>query len=285
MNEASPQPHRPRPPEGDSPTDADTPTGAPTGGLDALFGLTGKIAVVTGAASGIGLGIAQVLAQADATVVLADRDQAMAARGAEALTEAGHTAVAVAVDLAEEDSIVGACAEITANIGTPWLLVNNAALQDREPLLEATATEWDRIHAVNARGAFLMTREVARAMIAAGHGGRIVNIASNALRGGLIKGLASYASSKGALTALSLASAFELAEHSITVNTILPGAVITPGAVSAKGAMSAGPATRQTPFGFQEPHEIGAAVLFFASSAARPVTNQVLAVDGGFSIS
>ena len=79
--------------------------------------------------------------------------------------------------------------------------------------------------------------------------------------------------------------AFELAEHAITVNTILPGAVITPGATNAKGPISDGPATRPTPFGFQQPHEIGAAVLFFASPTARPITNQVLAVDGGFSVS
>ncbi|HKI39237.1 MAG TPA: SDR family NAD(P)-dependent oxidoreductase [Mycobacterium sp.] len=253
--------------------------------LDDLFGLTGKVAVVTGAAGGIGLGIAEVLANAGARVALADRDHAEAVRRAAAITAAGHAALAVAVDLADEDSVVAACAHIVADVGVPWLLVNNAALQDREPLLEATAAEWDRIHSVNARGAFLMTREMARAMVASGHGGRIVNIASNALRGGLIKGLISYASSKGALAALSLATAFELAEHSITVNTILPGAVITPGAINAKGAISDGPATRQTPFGFQEPLEIGAAVLFFASPAARPITNQVLAIDGGFSIS
>ncbi len=257
----------------------------PSSGPDDLFGLSGKLAVVTGGAAGIGLGIAQVLGNAGATVVLADRDHAEAIRQAEVLTAAGRDARAVAVDLADEDSVVAACALVVANIGVPWLLVNNAALQDREPLLEATASEWDRIHAVNARGAFLMTRETARAMVAAGQGGRIVNIASNALRGGLIKGLISYASSKGALAALSLATAFELAEHSITVNTILPGAVITPGAINAKGAISDGPATRQTPFGFQEPREIGAAVLFFASVAARPITNQVLAVDGGFSVS
>ncbi|HEY7050608.1 MAG TPA: SDR family oxidoreductase [Mycobacterium sp.] len=253
--------------------------------LGDLFGLTGKVAVVTGGASGIGLGIVNVLAEAGATVVLADRDQAAATREAAAIAASGHEAIAVAVDVTDEDSIVAACADIVENVGVPWLLVNNAALQDREPLLEATASEWDRIHAVNARGAFLMTRESARAMAPAGKGGRIVNIASNALRGGLIKGLASYASSKGALAALSLVTAFELAEHGITVNTILPGAVVTPGAINAKGALSDGPATRQTPFGFQEPREIGAAVLFFASPAARPITNQVLAIDGGFSIS
>ena len=253
--------------------------------LNDLFALTDRVAVVTGGASGIGAGIAAVLAEAGATVVIADRDREGAEREATALTDAGLRAVATAVDVADENSVVTACADIVATVGVPWLLVNNAAVQDRELLLDTTTGEWDRINTVNARGAFLMTRELARSMVARGEGGRIVNIASNALRGGVVKGLAAYAASKGAVAALSLMSAFELAEHNITVNTVLPGAVITPGAVAATGPMTPGPATRQTPFGFQEPREIGAAVLFFASLAARPITNQVLAVDGGFSIS
>ncbi len=254
-------------------------------GIDGLFGLAEKVAVVTGAAGGIGLGIARVLAQAGATVVFADRNRAEAQRQVDALTADGHRVFTVPVDLADEPSIVQAVGQIVDTVGTPWLLVNNAAVQDREPLLEATASGWDRIHEVNARGAFLMTREAAKAMVAGQQGGRIVNVASNALRGGLITGLASYASSKGALAALSSSSAFELAEHGITVNTVLPAAVITPGARRSAGPGSNGPATRAVPFGFQQPEEIGAAVLFFASPAARPITNQVLAVDGGFSIS
>ena len=166
----------------------------------------------------------------------------------------------------------------------PWVLVNNAGLQDREFLLEATAAEWDRINAVNARGPFLTIRELARAMVSAGTGGRIVNIASNVLRGSIIKGLAAYAASKGALVALSQASAFELVEHGITVNTVLPGGVMTPGAINAKGPITEGPATRPQPLGLVDPREIGAAVLFFATPAARAITNQVLAVDGGFSV-
>ncbi len=250
-----------------------------------FFDLAGRVAVVTGGASGIGAGIADVLAEAGATVVIADRDRDGADARVAELTGAGLRAAAAAVDLADEASVVAACATIAADIGAPWLLVNNAALQDREFLLDAHADHWDRIHAVNARGAFLMTRELAGQMVAAGRGGRIVNIASNALRGGLVKGLAAYASSKGALQALSLVSAFELAEHGITVNTILPGAVITPGAINATGPLTAGPATRPTPFGFQEPREIGAAVLFFAADSSRGITNQVLAIDGGFSVS
>ena len=248
------------------------------------FDLDAKVALVTGAASGIGVGIAVALADAGAIVVIADRDLASARRTAATLTEAGRAAGAVHVDLADEVSIVRACAEVVSGFGTPWALVNNAGLQDRELLLEGTAAEWDRMNAVNARGPFLMTREIARAMVAAGRGGRIVNIASAALVGSLIKGLAAYSGSKGALLGLSRASAFELAEHSITVNTILPGGVATPGAIAAKGPAAEGPARRRPPLGMCEPADIGAAVRFFASPAAHHITNQVLVVDGGWSV-
>jgi NAD(P)-dependent dehydrogenase (short-subunit alcohol dehydrogenase family) len=248
------------------------------------FGLANKVALVTGAASGIGKGIATVLAEAGATVVVADIDEAGARREADALSAAGHQARAVGVDLSDETSIVRCCAEVVASWGTPWVLVNNAGLQDRQLLLEGTAQHWDRMNEVNGRGAFLMTREVARAMVAGGVRGRIVNIASVSLVGGVVKGLAAYMGSKGALLALSQASAFELAEHGITVNTILPGGVATPGAIGAKGPVVEGPARRRPPLGLCEPRDMGAAVLFFAAPAARYITNQMLTVDGGFSV-
>jgi len=248
------------------------------------FDLSGRVALVTGGASGIGTGIAAVLAEAGATVVIADRNEAGAQREAAALTEAGHKVGAVHIDLADEGSIVRGCAAVVSKYGAPWALVNNAGLQDRQLLLEGTAAEWDRMNAVNGRGPFLMTREIARAMVAAGQGGRIVNIASAALVGSIIKGLSAYAASKGALLALSRASALELAEYAITVNTLLPGGVATPGALAAKGPPAEGPARRPPPLGRCEPRDMGTAVLFFASPAARCVTNQVLSVDGGWSV-
>lgn len=253
-------------------------------GASPAFDLRGKLTLVTGGGGGIGAGIAGVLAQAGATVVIADRDEAAAGRTAEALLRQGHAAHAVAVDLADEASVVRACAEVLARYGAPWLLVNNAGLQDRELLLETTAAEWDRMMAVNARGPLLMTREIARAMAAGGAGGRIVNIASNSARTPSVTGLASYASSKGALLALSLTSAFELVEHGITVNTVLPGGVVTPGAMAARGPATAGPGRRKPPLGMCEPQDIGAAVLFFATPAARYVTNQMITVDAGASL-
>jgi len=250
----------------------------------ASFSLTDKVALVTGGANGIGAGIATALAEADATVVIADIDRDKAAERVKTLTEAGHSASTVQIDLADEDSIVRGCADVVSRHGAPWVLVNNAGLQDRQLLLEGTAAEWDRMNRVNGRGPFLMTREIARAMVANRQGGRIINIGSAALVGSIVKGLASYVGSKGALLALSRASALELVDFGITVNTVLPGGVATPGAIAAKGPAPEGPARRRPPLGMCEPGDIGAAVLFFATPAARYVTNQVLAVDGGFSV-
>lgn len=254
---------------------------AATGGI---FDLSGKVALVTGAASGIGAGIAVVLAEAGATVVIADINADRARAEAEGLTAAGHKAGWVQIDVADERSIVDGCAKVAADHGAPWILVNNAGLQDREMLLAGTADFWDRTLDVNSRGPYLLSREVARAMVQKGEGGRIVHIASAALIGSLVKGHAAYAASKAALLGLAHASALDLVEHRITVNLVLPGGVATPGAIGAKGPAPDGPAKRPPPLGMCDPRDIGAAVLFFASPGAARVTNQTLAVDGGWSL-
>lgn len=252
--------------------------------MGAGFDLDGKMALITGAAGGIGGGIAEVLAEAGALVVIADIDAPRAEAQAEAIRARGGKADWVALDLADEASVAGAVSEVVAKHGAPWLLVNNAGLQNREYLFDETVASWDRTHAVNTRGVFLTMREAGKAMVAAGGGGRIVNIASTAVWGMAVKGSTAYTSSKGAVVAMGLAAALELTEHGITVNTVLPGGVATPGSIGATGPRPEGPGCRPPPLGMVEPRDIGAAVLFFAAPAAHRVTNQVLAVDAGWSI-
>ena len=249
------------------------------------FSLDRRLAIVTGGASGIGVGICEVLAEAGATVVVADIDAAAADRQAEAMTAAGHDACAARIDVADEASVVAGCGRILERHGTPWLLVNNAGLQHRELLLEGSVEHWRRLNEVNALGPFLMIREVGKAMVAGRQGGRIVNCASSGLAGQFVQGLGAYLASKGALAALTIASALELGAHGITVNTVLPGGVGTPGAIQAEGPPPIGPGNRPPLLGRCEPRDIGAAVLFFAAPAARHVTNQVLSIDAGFSLS
>jgi len=158
-----------------------------------MFTLDNSLAIVTGGASGIGLSVARTLATAGACVAILDLDVDAAKSQAAEINSNGFQATAVPVDLADEDSVLEACKAVLSEHGSPWLLVNNAGVQDRQLLLEGTADEWDRMNRINARSAFLTTREIGNAMVTAGNGGRIVNIATLALRGSLAKGLASNA--------------------------------------------------------------------------------------------
>jgi len=252
--------------------------------LESIFALNGRTVVVTGGASGIGEGISAVLVPAGAHVVIADINLDAAEHLAASLRADRGTASAVRVDLASEESVINACRQVISEHGAPWALVNNAGLQNRQLLFDTTQQEWDLALDVNTRGPFLMIRELGRAMVEAGGGGRIVNIASAAVIGGITRGHAAYASSKSTLLGLTNAAALELAGHGITVNSVLPGGEITPGAMHATGPTPEGPALRMPPLGMSEPEDIGTAVLFLISSAANKISNQALAVEGGWTL-
>ena len=253
--------------------------------LHDLFCLRGRVALVTGGTGGIGLGIAETLARAGAKVVISGRNLEKAEESAGSLRLTGCDIAAIKLDPSNEDSIVGACRKMIERDAAPWILVNNAGMQDGELLLEASRQHWDQTYATNLRGPALLTREFGRAMIAAGAGGRIINISSRAVQGRIMPGLAAYVSMKAGLVALSMASASEFVASNVTVNTVLPGGVLTPGA-KARRAPEIDPKRRppRPPLGFSEPKDVAAAVLYFASPAARFITNQVIAVDAGFSV-
>ena len=252
-----------------------------------LFGLQGKIAAVTGAAEGIGREIAQHLAQAGARVAILDRNAAGAALVARDLNTAEGRAIAVEMDLGDEISIVEAFGQTRRELGRLDILVNCAAIQNRELITETSADLWDLVQRINSRGLFLCLREAAKIMRAANDGGRIINISSMGSVHPIMPGLAAYNASKSAVNALTRSAALELSQDRITVNAILPGAVATAGASRAPGPAPSGRVVAGLPpLGrLAEPSDIAAAALFFAGAASAAITGQTLVVDAGYLLS
>jgi len=260
--------------------------GIMTTALDQLFGLKGKVAVVTGGASGIGLASAELLAAAGATVAVVDRD-AEAAK--QALAKIGGDGMAVATDVAKESEIDAATADVLKQLGRIDILVNSAGTAIRRPAVDVSVEDWDKVMNINTTGTFLFSRSVARGMIArnaqGGEGGSIVQISSiMGFSGGGLYPNISYQTSKGAIVNMTRALAVEWAPHRIRVNGVAPtyvktpfiaGLVAQPELVQRIEAMT--PLRR-----LAEASEIASAVLYLASPAAAMVTGHTLLVDGGF---
>jgi len=245
--------------------------------------LVGRVAVVTGGASGIGLASAALLAEAGARVAVVDRDRAEAEKAYAGLSGAGH--LALGADVAQEAEVDAACAEIAKRLGRIDVLVNCAGIAIRRPATEVSLADWDKVIAVNMTGTFLFSRAAARHMIAAGRGGSIVQIASiMGLSGGGLYPNISYQTSKGAVVNMTRALAVEWAPHQIRVNAVAPTWVKTPFIAGLmqqpeliKRIESVTPLAR-----LAEPEDVASAVLYLASPAAGMVTGHTLFVDGGF---
>ena len=257
--------------------------------VESLFGLGGRVALVTGAGSGIGRETALLLASAGATVVAADLNEEGAQQTVAQIEQAAGKAIALKVDIGDEASVVAMFEAVRAKLGRLDILVNNAGIYPKTSFVDTPAEKWDRVMRINLRGTFLCMREAVKQMQAGGTGGSIINISSVASLQPVIFDNGDYGASKAGVNNLTKTAALEFAEDRIRVNAVLPGGVATEGAAaSTKSHKAHGPITQpgRMPLGrIGVAADIASAVLFFASPAADYVTGQLLAVDGGFQIS
>jgi len=247
------------------------------------FDLSERRALVTGAGGGLGFAIAQGLARAGAQVVLNGRNRDKLDTAKRALKDEGMTAHAVPFDVTDASAVNDAIGDIERRIGPLDIVVNNAAINRRQPLADVSDVHWRELMAANLDAPFFVARAVIPGMKTRRRG-KIVNICSLASDIGR-PNIVPYAVSKGGLRMLTRALAVELAPHNVQVNGIAPGFFRTDMNAPLIGdAEFSAWVARRTPAGrWGEPQEIAGAAVFLASSAADYVTGAILFVDGGFS--
>jgi len=250
--------------------------------MSELFDLTGKVAVVTGGAGGIGRALALGLADAGADVVVASRKLEHLQKVADEIKAKGKKALAVTVEVTDEKSVKTMVDTILKEFPTIDILVNAHGLAIRKPAETFPITEWQQVMDINARGTFLCCQAVGNVMIKQ-NSGRIVNLSSVRGRYGLKADYAAYCASKGAVDTLTRTLACEWAKYNILVNAVAPTIVetdLTKDALAdpAYAAMMKG----RIPLGkWAMPEDIVGATVFFASPASSFITGQVLYIDGG----
>ena len=244
--------------------------------------LSGKSAIVTGSASGIGREIALTLAAEGASVTVADRNLEGAEAVAGQITASGGTARAAQVDVTDSGQVDAAIEGAAAAYGSLDILVNVAGFGFNSPIVDMLEEDWDLVLGINLKGQFLCARAAARRMIQQGSGGRIVNIASTAANNARYAGGA-YCAAKAGVVQLTKVMALELGEHGITVNAVGPGFTETPATVESSDEYRSN-FLAQVPAGRSgRTSDIANAVLFLASPSAEYVSGQAIYVDGGYS--
>jgi 3-oxoacyl-[acyl-carrier protein] reductase len=249
-------------------------------GVRCMERLDGHVAIVTGGAQGIGLGIAAVLRSEGADVVIVDINEESASKAAASLCDDGSHALAVRADVTVEADLRNVAAETLRRWGRIDILAANAGIYPHIALADLEVADWNRVMGINVTGAMLAIRACMGPMTDRGYG-RIV--LSSSITGSIVgqPGYVHYGASKAALLGLMRSAALELADAGITVNAVLPGNISTPGfadlgAEHKRRMLAAIPVHR-----FGEPDEVGWAVRFLASREAAFITGQTLVIDGG----
>lgn len=244
-----------------------------------------KVAVVTGAARGIGFAIAQRLASDGHSIAIIDLNQQAINSAVEELQKQGHQAAGFAVDVSSEESVAEGLQEIRKSLGKVSVLVNNAGVLRDNSLRNMTVEDWDTVMQVHLRGGFLMSKHAQADMVEQGWG-RIINLSSTSATGN--RGQANYSAAKAGIQGLTKTLAIELGKFGVTVNAVAPGFIETDMTKATaerigisfddlKSAAAENTAVKRT----GKPEDIANAVAFFANSESGFVTGQVLYVAGG----
>ncbi len=242
--------------------------------------LAGRVALVTGAGSGIGRSTAIRYAEEGADVAVLDVNPTAAAETVSAVEALGRRAVALRADVSRAAEVEGAVGQTLAALGPVDILVNNAGLTRDATIRNLTEADWDLVLDVHLKGTFLCTKAVAAGMREGGRGGAIVNISSISAKIGNF-GQANYASAKAGIVALTKVTAREYAKYGVRANAIQPGMIETP-MTRALGEEHLARSVAETPLGrLGRPEEVAAVALFLASDLSSFVTGAVIEVTGG----
>jgi NAD(P)-dependent dehydrogenase (short-subunit alcohol dehydrogenase family) len=248
--------------------------------------LAGKVALVTGGASGIGAATAQLLASHGAAVALLDREPAGLERVVSALHKSGGQATAHRVDLSNVDSIPGAVAEVLKAHGRIDVLVNAAGISGEEAnVLEQSEANWDRVLTINLKAPFRLIQEVGRHMVARGGGGRIVNVTSSSAHRAR-RVMAPYGAAKAGLAQLTRTAAADLGAHDINVNAVAPGVTMTPMVANLgdeaafKAVITEGPLANLLGRA-SRPEDVADAIVYLCLPGSRQITGQTIHTSAG----